>query len=63
MIPTIDLVAAQNRIEELEEELESAGLALFLQDRLPRSEGARLSAADFLQEIGMEEFVERLPRT
>lgn len=63
LIPTVDLVAAKNRIEELEEELENAGLALFLQDRLARSGETRLSAGDFLQEIGMGEFVERLPRT
>lgn len=62
LVPTIDLVAAKNRIEELEEELENAGLALFLQERLANSEGARLSAGDFLTEIGMGEFVEQLPR-
>lgn len=58
----MDLIAAKERIEELEEELENAGLALFLQDRLQRSEGKRLSAGDFLAEIGMSEFVEQLPR-
>ncbi len=61
MIPTVDLVAAKDRIEELEEELENAGLALFLQERLATSEGKRLSAGDFLKEIGMGEFVEQLP--
>lgn len=61
LVPTVDLVAAKERIEELEEELENAGLALFLQDRLQRSEGKRLSAGDFLAEIGMSEFVEQLP--
>jgi hypothetical protein len=44
-----------------EEELENAGLALFLQERLATSEGKRLSAGDFLTEIGMGEFVEQLP--
>lgn len=62
MVPTVDLVAAKERIEELEEELENAGLALFLQERLAGSEGKRLSAGDFLTEIGMGEFVEQLPR-
>lgn len=62
MLPTVDLVAAKERIEELEEELENAGLALFLQERLAATEGIRLSAGDFLMEIGMGEFVERLPR-
>jgi hypothetical protein len=61
LVPTVDLVAAKERIEELEEELENAGLALFLQERLARSEGNRLRAGDFLTEIGMGEFVERLP--
>jgi len=45
----------------LEEELENAGLALFLQERLEKSESKRLSAGDFLTEIGMGEFVEQLP--
>jgi hypothetical protein len=61
LLPTVDLVAAKERIEELEEELENAGLALFLQERLAGSEGKRLSAGDFLTEIGMGEFVEQLP--
>lgn len=63
LVPTIDLIAAKNRIEELEEDLENAGLALFLQERLEQSKGERLSASDFLKEIGMGEFVEQLPRT
>ena len=62
LVPTVDLIAAKERIEELEEELENAGLALFLQDRLQRSAGKRLSAGDFLAEIGMSEFVEQIPR-
>lgn len=61
LVPTMDLVAAKERIEELEDELENAGLALFLQDRLQRGSGERLSAGDFLAEIGMSEFVEQLP--
>lgn len=61
LVPTVDLVAAKERIEELEEELENAGLALFLQERLAKSEAKRLSAGDFLAEIGMGEFVEQLP--
>jgi hypothetical protein len=61
LVPTVDLVAAKDRIEELEEELENAGLALFLQERLEKSDGKRLSAGDFLVEIGMGEFVGQLP--
>ncbi len=61
LVPTIDLVAAKDRIEELEEEVENAGLALFLQERLAKNNGDWLSAGHFLQEIGMGEFVEQLP--
>lgn len=61
LVPTVDLVAAKLRIEELEDELENAGLALFLQERLAEGEGRRLSAGEFLEEIGMGKFVERLP--
>jgi hypothetical protein len=61
LVPTVDLIAAQERIEGLEEELENAGLALFLQGRLQQSDGERLSASDFLTEIGMGEFVGQLP--
>ena len=62
LVPTVDLLAAKDRIEELEEELENAGLALFLQERLAKSDSKRLSAGDFLTEIGMGEFVGQLPR-
>ncbi len=61
LVPTVDLIAAKDRIEELEEELENAGLALFLQERLATSQEKRLNASDFLTEIGMGEFVEQLP--
>ncbi|MGN6258480.1 MAG: hypothetical protein ACTHN3_12150 [Solirubrobacterales bacterium] len=61
LIPTVDLLGAKNRIEELEDELENAGIALFLQERLEGGEGARLGGGDFLREIGMGEFVEQLP--
>ena len=61
LVPTVDLIAAKERIEQLEEDLENAGLALFLQERLANSEAKRLSAGDFLAEIGMGEFVEQLP--
>jgi len=61
LLPTVDLVAAKDRIEELEEELENAGLALFLQERLGKSDGRRIGAGEFLTEIGMGEFVDQLP--
>lgn len=62
LVPTVDLIAARERIEELEEDLENAGLALFLQERLTQDSGERLSAEDFLSEIGMGQFVDQLPR-
>lgn len=61
LVPTMDLDAAENRIERLEEDLENAGIALFLHERLSKTSGERLSAEEFLREIGMEQFVERLP--
>lgn len=61
LVPTVDLIAAKERIEDLEEQLENAGLALFLQERLAKSDDERLSAGDFLAAIGMGELVERLP--
>ena len=45
----------------LEEELENAGLALFLQERVEKCACERLSVGDFLTEIGMGEFVGQLP--
>lgn len=62
LVPTVDLVAARERIEELEEDLENAGLALFLHERLAQGSGERLSAEDFLSEIGMGQFVDKLSR-
>lgn len=61
LVPTADLVATKDRIEELEEGLENADLALFLQERLVKNDGKRLSAGEFLTEIGMGEFVGQLP--
>jgi hypothetical protein len=61
LVPTVDLTAAKDRIDELEEDLENAGIALFLQERVEKSSDKRLSAGEFLQEIGMGEFVEQLP--
>jgi hypothetical protein len=55
------LTVAKNQIEELEERLENIGLALFLQERLAKDEGTRLSAGEFLKEIEMGEFVEQFP--
>lgn len=48
------------RVAELEEDLEDAGMALFLQERLWSASGERLTGEQFLTGIGMEQRVERL---
>lgn len=40
-------------IARLTDELENAGIALFLLDRLSKTSGERLSEGEFLAEIGM----------
>lgn len=53
LVPTIDLEAAEAEIARLTDELENAGVALFLFDRLSKTSGERLSEDEFLAEIGM----------
>jgi hypothetical protein len=60
LVPTIDLDAAEAEIEELKEDLENAGIALFVLDRLNRTERRRLSEDEFLAEIGMTDYAEGL---
>lgn len=60
LVPTIDLDAAEEEIEGLKEDLENAGIALFVLDRLNRTSGERLSEAEFLAEIGMDDFAQEL---
>lgn len=55
LVPTIDLDAAEEEIERLHEDLENAGIALFILDRLNRTGRERLSEAEFLAEIGIDE--------
>lgn len=62
LVPTMDLDAAEDRIKQLEEDVENAGIALFLHERLSKTSGERLGAEEFLTEIGMEDFVEQLSR-
>lgn len=61
LIPEVDAMAAEARIEELEEELEDISLLVYVQDRVANSTGERLSASEFLTGIGMAEYVEQLP--
>jgi hypothetical protein len=68
LLPAIDLLAHADevtrlhaRVEELEDELEDAGMALFLQERLASTSGERLTTEEFLTGIGMEDHIERLP--
>ena len=60
LVPTIDLEAAEDESAKLHEELENAGIALFLLDRLNRTSGDRLSEAEFLEGIGMADFAREL---
>jgi len=69
LVPTVDIEAAEERIaalerehDELEEDLEDAGIALLIHERLQSTSGKRLTAAELLNGIGMEEFVAELPR-
>jgi len=68
-VPSVDLDAAEARLAELErerealvEDLEDAGIALLLQERLATTSGERVSAVEFLDGIGMGEFGARLSR-
>jgi hypothetical protein len=68
LIPEVDAVAHADevselkaRVEELEDELEDVGMALFLQERLASTSGKRLSAEEFLRGIGMEGHIDLLP--
>jgi hypothetical protein len=63
LVPTIDLDAAERRIAELEEDLEDAGIAILIAERLGTTSGERLSAEEFLDSIGMGLFVEQLQRS
>jgi hypothetical protein len=70
LLPEIDAAAHEQearrlraRVDELEDDLEDLGLLLFIEQRLTETAGRRLSAAEFLSGIGMEEFVDQIPRT
>lgn len=57
-----EVAELKRRVDELEDDLEDAGMALFVQDRLAQTSGKRLSAEEFLRGIGMEDHVELLQR-
>jgi len=66
LLPEVDVTAhaeevarLRERVEELEEDLEDAGMALFVQERLATTSGERLTAEQFLTNIGMADHVER----
>jgi hypothetical protein len=68
LIPEIDvaynereLEQLRRRIEQLQDELDDLGVALFLEERLAGSSGTSLTAHEFLAGIGMEGFVAKLP--
>lgn len=67
LVPEVDVTAhvreveeLRARVEQLEDALEDAGLALLVQDRLATTSRERLTAAEFLRGIGMEGHVGRL---
>jgi hypothetical protein len=67
LLPSVDLAAhatevadLRARVEQLEEDLEDAGMALFLQERLATTSGQRLTTEQFLAGIGMEGHIEQL---
>jgi hypothetical protein len=69
LIPEVDVEAHEKeteqlraRVDELEDALEDVGFLMFVERRLAETSGQRLSAAEFLTGIGMEEFVDELPR-
>lgn len=62
LVAEIDVDALEARVEELEEELENAGIALYVQERLGDRAAPRIDAATFLSGIGMEEFIGELPK-
>jgi hypothetical protein len=68
LIPEIDGQAAVERVEkltstveELEDELENVAIGLLLQQRLEGSDGAVVSGAQLLRELGYESLADRLP--
>lgn len=68
LIPEVDAAAHADevakltaRVEELEDDLEDVGMALFLQDRLAGTSGKRLSTEELLRGIGMEGHIDLLP--
>lgn len=70
LLPEIDAEAhaeevarLRMQVVELEDELEDASLALYVQQRLTTTSGGRLTAAEFLADIGFEDQVGKLPRT
>jgi len=67
LLPEVDALAhaeqvtrLRAQVAQLEEALEDVGMVLFLQDRLATTAGPRLSAEQFLSDIGMEGHIERL---
>jgi hypothetical protein len=68
MVPEVDGQAAVERIEELEEavdsledEMENVAIAMMLQERLEQSSGKVTSGAQVIRELGFEDLAEGLP--
>lgn len=56
LVPEVDALAAERRIEELEQELEDIGLALLLEERLA-GPGERATLDEVAAELGLADFL------
>jgi len=70
LLPEVDAAAhsaeverLRARVEQLEDDLEDAGMVMFLQQRLANTSGERLTAEEFLTGIGMADHIEQLRRS
>jgi hypothetical protein len=57
-----EIAKLRAQVEQLEEDLEHAAMALFVQQRIATTSGSRLTAERFLVCIGMEAHAGLLPR-
>jgi len=57
LVPEVDLEAAQQRIEELEEELEDVALVRMLEHRVQADPGNLTHVDDVIRELGFDELL------
>lgn len=61
LVPEVDARAAVLRIEELEDELENIAFGFLIEERLQRSGGETVPAAQVIRELGFEDLAKALP--